>query len=78
MMADERTTILIDAIKHQGEHLAKRAQWYQNMIDRSSQSILNCQETIKCCQMSLEATNVALDSLRAEYRKLLQGNGASP
>jgi len=63
---------LINAIKREGESFSERIDWYQKMIDRSSQTILNCQDTISHFQISLEAAHLARDVLRKEYRKLIE------
>lgn len=61
---------LRNAIKHQGELLQKRAEWLAKMIERQTQTVLNSQESIRELTRNLEATNLAIDSLRDEYRKL--------
>lgn len=70
-MAESGNTALLEAIKAQGQELSRRADWLQKMIERSSETILNCQKTIEGFRTSLEAANLTLNSLKYEYRKVL-------
>lgn len=62
---------LIQAIKQQGAELIKRAEWFQRMIDRNSQTVLNGQKSVEYFSQQLEATNLAIDELRTKYRDLI-------
>lgn len=66
---------LQESMKAQADDLKKRAEWLQKMIDRNLQVALNAQAIIEHYRTDLQATNLALDGLRAEYRKLID-NGA--
>ena len=63
---------LRNSITAQADDLKRRVGWIQNMLDRQTQAILNAQETIEHFRTDLLAVNMALDGLRAEYRKLIE------
>lgn len=67
-MANDR---LLASIKLQGGELQGRAKWLQDAIDRHQQCIENAQRAIEVFRSDLQATNLALDGLRANYRELL-------
>ena len=73
-MSDANGRALKEAIENQGKLLVRRAEWLQAMIERQTQSILNHQNSIDNFQQELKATNLAIDALREEHRKLV-GNG---
>lgn len=63
---------LMAAMTLQADSLKKRAEWIETQIERKTQSILNAQKAVEVWRSDLKATHVALDALRAEYRKLLE------
>lgn len=70
---------LENAFKSHSDDLKKRVEWIQKMIERQTQLVLNAQKTVEHYQIQLEAANLALEGLRAEYRKLVKNGGtASP
>ena len=42
------------------------------MLERQTGCLVNYQQTIEGLRVDLQAANLALDGLRAEYRKLLE------
>lgn len=65
-MADER---LRDAITSQGDELKRRAEWIQKMIVAQTEVVARAQKTVDHYTAELQATNLAIDGLRAEWRK---------
>ncbi len=63
------------AIAEQGRLLQKRVEWLQKMLERQSQAVLNSQAMVEHYSQELTAANLAIDSLRAEYKQLGMGNG---
>jgi hypothetical protein len=64
---------LQNAIKVQAEDLKKRVDWLQRMIDRNTQVALNAQGIIEGYRSDLQAANLALDGLRAEWKRIENG-----
>ena len=64
---------MLNAIQTQGRELQQRAEWFQKMIERQTQAILNSQATIDHFRCNLQAVNMAIDSLREQYRQLNEG-----
>jgi len=74
-MMDER---LRNAITHQGSALQRRVDFLQKMLERQTQALMNYQQTIEGLRVDLQAANLALDSLRAEYRTILKEDNGKP
>lgn len=74
-MADEKKddrSRLLRAIKAEGEALQKREDHYHEVILRQQGIIERCQKFVEHYQTELKSNQVALEALRAEYKKLIK------
>lgn len=68
---------LLKAITNQGEKLVERAKSFQSLIDKQVEVIQAAQRTIDNCMSEMKATNLQIDALRAEYRRLVANSDES-
>lgn len=71
-MADDR---LREAIKAQADDLKKRVEWLQKMYEKQTHTVHMAQASADQLLTEIQAKNLALDGLRADYQKLMR-NGS--
>ena len=74
MDSEKKNKRLREALSRHGEQMSGRVAWLQTMIERQQKIILNGQEAIEGFRQQLEAANIALDALRAEYKVMLESS----
>ena len=65
---------LLSAIEGEGRQLQARAEFFQKAIAHQTQVLENITKSIEAMRVQLEATNIALDSAREQYKIMLNGD----